>query len=117
MHKRRSPVERLLRSLRSGVYEMLILEVLASSPGAMHGYRILSILRDRGGGVLRLTESIVYEALRRLERDGLLKGEWVVTGSLGPPRRVYTITREGLEALEAARREARRLAEMLGVCS
>lgn len=41
-----------------------------------------------------------YRFLRRLEAEGLLHSTWAPGGGIGPLRRVYTVTDEGLEELE-----------------
>ena len=61
-----------------------------------HGYELLERLRafgmngDDPGGL--------YRALRALERDGLVHSAWE-TSSAGPDRRIYEITRRGMEEL------------------
>jgi PadR family transcriptional regulator, regulatory protein PadR len=61
-----------------------------------HGYELLQRLRpigfDRGdpGGL--------YRALRRLERDGFVRSSWQHSRA-GPDRRIYEITRRGMEDL------------------
>ena len=54
-----------------------------------------------------LLPATVYTTLRRLERRGLVKGSWedadVAAEERRPRRRYYTLTREGGEALGAAR--------------
>lgn len=63
-----------------------------------HGYELAARLRpmhdgdgDAGG---------VYRALRGLERLGLVRSEWEVSGA-GPDRRTYRITPEGVASLDA----------------
>ena len=41
-----------------------------------------------------------YRFLRRLEAEGVLHSTWAPGGGIGPLRRVYTVTDEGLEELE-----------------
>lgn len=62
-----------------------------------HGYELAARLRpmhdgdgDAGG---------VYRALRALERQGLVRSEWN-TSDVGPARRTYYVTPEGVTSLE-----------------
>jgi PadR family transcriptional regulator len=70
-----------------------------------HGYELLERLtafglsRDDPGGL--------YRSLRSLERDGLVHSAWE-TSRLGPERRIYELTRAGMEELH---RDARALAD------
>jgi PadR family transcriptional regulator, regulatory protein PadR len=84
-----------------GHLDALVLAALAAEPA--HGYGIIRRLRLSSGDVFRLAEGTVYPALHRLERDGLVKSRW--TNVRGRRRRVYRITRSGLEALAVRRLE------------
>ena len=61
-----------------------------------HGYELLDRLhafgfeRDDPGGL--------YRSLRALEREGLVRGAWEPSRE-GPPRRIYELTRRGMERL------------------
>ena len=61
-----------------------------------HGYELLERLKPLGfdgddpGGL--------YRALRALEREGLVRSAWEAS-SAGPDRRIYEITRGGMEEL------------------
>src|SRR5919198_1277095 len=61
-----------------------------------HGYELLERLRPLG--FTRDDPGGLYRALRALERDGLVASEWEVS-DLGPDRRTYQLTREGMEEL------------------
>ncbi len=60
-----------------------------------HGYELLERLRafgfDRDPGGL-------YRALRALERDGCVRSSWEPS-TTGPERRIYQLSRAGMEAL------------------
>ena len=73
-----------------------------------HGYELLERLRafgyegsDPGG---------LYRALRKLEKEALVRSGWEPSGA-GPHRRIYEITRPGMEELH---RKAKGLAEARG---
>jgi transcriptional regulator len=63
--------------LVQGTLHMLILKTLALEP--MHGYGIGVRLEQISAGVFRVNAGSLFPALRRLERDGLIRGEWQVT--------------------------------------
>jgi poly-beta-hydroxybutyrate-responsive repressor len=73
-----------------------------------HGYELLERLRafgfegsDPGG---------LYRALRKLEKEGFVHSAWEPSGT-GPHRRIYEITRAGMEELH---RRAKGLAHARG---
>src|SRR5688572_31141929 len=63
--------------LVQGTLHMLILKTLALEP--MHGYGIGVRLEQISKGVFQVTAGSLFPALRRLERDGLIAGDWRVT--------------------------------------
>jgi PadR family transcriptional regulator len=63
--------------LVQGTLHMLILKTLALEP--MHGYGIGLRLEQISKGVFQVNAGSLFPALRRLERDGLIAGEWRVT--------------------------------------
>ncbi len=85
--------------LVQGTLDMLILKTLALEP--MHGYGIGVRLQQISQGVFQINAGSLFPAFRRLERDGLIKGEWRATEnnrrakyySLTPPGRA-TLKRE-----------------------
>lgn len=91
-----------------GHLDLLLLGML-DRIGPVHGYALISGLRERSGGAFDLPEGSVYPALHRLERDGLVASQW----STDAPRRrrVYWLTPDGKAALAVKRREWRTLAQ------
>jgi transcriptional regulator len=69
--------------------------------GSRHGYAIGQELLRRSAGALDLPTGTIYPALHRLERAGLIEGEWEQDG--GRRRRMYQLTRSGRRALERER--------------
>ncbi len=63
-----------------------------------HGYTLLDRLGEFGFPPGTLDPSVVYRALREMEEDGLVTS-YREPGSQGPPRRVYSITPAGEQAL------------------
>src|SRR5205085_7925281 len=73
------PVERVIMGDKSsdlvqGTLDMLILKTLALEP--MHGYGISVRIEQMSKGVFRLNAGSLFLAIQRLERDGLIDGEW-----------------------------------------
>jgi DNA-binding PadR family transcriptional regulator len=66
-----------------------------------------------------LPSGTVYPAMRRLERDGLIRSQWerktIAEAELRPPRRYYRLTRSGQTALEASRKRYPLLARLAEV--
>jgi DNA-binding PadR family transcriptional regulator len=83
--------------LLKGNLDMLLLAILRDGP--RHGYGVIEELRRRSDSLFDLPEGTIYPALHRLERQGVLRSEWAVTG--GRRRRMYEITADGLAALAA----------------
>jgi PadR family transcriptional regulator PadR len=94
------------RERLKGNLDLLLLSVLAAGP--VHGYAIISALRERSGGSFDLPEGTIYPALHRLEDSGLLSSSWAQAE--GRRRRVYGLTDAGVAALAAQRTEWRTFA-------
>lgn len=90
------------RDLSKGDIPTLILAVLTEGP--CHGYAIAREVERRSSEVFRLREGSLYPALRVLEQDGLIEGQWEAQGS-GPARKVYVITSAGHAELAKRARE------------
>ncbi|HEY7088300.1 MAG TPA: helix-turn-helix transcriptional regulator [Tepidisphaeraceae bacterium] len=97
-----------------GHLETLVLSALRK--GDAHGFEILRRLRDAGEGALELKEGSLYPALYRLERQGMIKGEWEdsTTPRRGPRRRIYRLTDKGRRQLEKARGEFQHFISVIG---
>lgn len=96
------------RSIVQGTLDMLILRTLALEP--MHGYGIGTRLTQISRGVFNVNAGSLFPALRRLERDGLIRGEWQASEH-NRRARYYSITASGRAAL---RRQTRQWAAQSG---
>jgi poly-beta-hydroxybutyrate-responsive repressor len=67
-----------------------------------HGYDLLERLRPLGFG--RDDPGRLYRALRQLESDELVRSVWEKSTS-GPDRRMYELTRAGMETLHACAKD------------
>ena len=72
----------------------------AIEAGHVYGF---SVMETTG-----LPSGTVYPALRRLEREGLIRSQWesqtIADADQRPPRKYYRITRAGKATLEASQR-------------
>lgn len=79
--------------MRKGMLEYCILLLLRKGPS--YANDIISKLRD---AEMIVVEGTLYPLLNRLKKDGLLLYEWQESMQ-GPPRKYYSLTQEGREAL------------------
>ena len=78
-----------------GTLEGIVLAILAKQPA--YGYEITAMLRERGFS--DLAEGPVYALLVRVEQRGFVDVE-KVPSEKGPPRKVFSINRQGREQLD-----------------
>ena len=76
-----------------------------------HGYDLLERLRPFGFD--RSDPGGLYRALRRLESEGLVHSAWEPSDA-GPDRRIYELTRAGMEELHDAAKALSEAREVLG---
>ncbi len=82
-----------------GSLDLLVLKIL-SRHSRLHGYAIMTAIKDRSGEVLRAEEGSLYPALHRMEEAGWIRAEWVTKDS-GRRARVYELTAAGKKQLAA----------------
>ena len=80
-----------------GSLDLLILKILSRRP-RLHGYAIMSAIKDVSGDVLRAEEGSLYPALHRMEEAGWVRAEWI-TKDTGRRARIYELTRLGKKQL------------------
>jgi PadR family transcriptional regulator, regulatory protein PadR len=88
--------------LVQGTLDMLILKTLALEP--MHGYGITVRLEQMSKGTFRINAGSLFVALQRLERAGLIKGEWKATEN-SRRAKYYILTQKGRKRLDSETRE------------
>ena len=93
--------------LLQGTLDFLILKTL--SRGSMHGFQIARWIQSVTEGVLRVEEGTLYPALHRLDRKGLIAGEWGVSDR-GRRARFYRLTVAGERVLLREARDWSRFA-------
>jgi PadR family transcriptional regulator PadR len=91
-----------------GILEGIVLAILSIRPA--YGYEITAWLRDQGFS--DIAEGTIYALLIRVEQRGFVDVK-KVPSEKGPPRKVYSLNREGREYLEEFWRTWSFLAERL----
>lgn len=86
-------LENVQAQMRKGVLEYCILLVIARGPA--YASDILNALKASN---LIVVEGTIYPLLSRLKRAEYLEYSWVESQA-GPPRKYYTLTDKGREAL------------------
>ncbi len=103
------------RSILPGTLELLILRVLRDEPA--HGLGISRSLRSRSEGVIELQDGALYQALHRMENEGLIASDWGHADS-GKRAKFYHLAPEGTRRLttevEAWHRYAHAVSLILG---
>jgi len=82
-----------------GSLDLLVLKLLSRRP-RLHGYAIMSAIRDASEEVLRVEEGSLYPALHRMEESGWIRAEWVSKEN-GRRARIYVLTAAGRKRLAA----------------
>ena len=85
-----------LTPLLKGTVDLLILRSLQQGPS--HGYEVSRWVHDRTDGVLTLEDAALYQALHRLEDEGLIASEWGVSEN-NRRAKYYELTAEGRRRL------------------
>ncbi|WP_243543915.1 helix-turn-helix transcriptional regulator [Pseudodesulfovibrio tunisiensis] len=75
-----------------------LLMVLRDGPS--YGYELIQRIAEFGFLRGDAPPGMVYRHLRQMDEDGLVRSEWDAEGD-GPAKRVYSVTAEGLEVLDA----------------
>ena len=88
--------------LVQGTLDMLILKTLALEP--LHGYGIGIRIEQISKGVFQVNAGSLFPAFRRLERDGLIKGEWRATEN-NRRAKWYALTARGRARLKDSTRD------------
>jgi PadR family transcriptional regulator PadR len=90
-----------------GTLDMLVLKSLSLE--AMHGFGISRRIEQVSGGVFRVNPGSLLVAFQRLERQGLVNGEWRVSEN-NRRARFYQLTAKGRKHLSAAQSDWKRRA-------
>ena len=90
------------RELMKVSIDSLLLCLILQQP--MYGYQIIKELEKKSQGYFKLKEGTLYPALHRLEKAGLILGNWQMLPN-GRQRRYYHITEKGYQTLVAKRNQ------------
>ena len=82
-----------------GSLDLLVLKIL-SRMQRLHGYAIMSAIKNASGEVLRVEEGSLYPALHRMEETGWIRARWI-TKENGRRTRIYELTAAGKKQLDA----------------
>ncbi|MFI3262308.1 MAG: PadR family transcriptional regulator [Rikenellaceae bacterium] len=94
MTAKTNQADNIQSQMRKGVLEYCILAILSRSD--CYASEILSELKSSN---MIVVEGTLYPILTRQKNQGLLSYRWEESPQ-GPPRKYYTLTREGWEALQ-----------------
>ena len=83
-----------LAPLRKGLLELAVLKVISGR--AVYAADILERLLNTP---FKTQEGTLYPLLSKLRRDGAVKYEWAESSG-GPPRKYYSLTKEGESTLK-----------------
>jgi len=84
------------RDLLLSSIEPLLLYLISQQP--LYGYQIMKEIEARSQGYFKFKEGTLYPVLHRLERSGLVRGQWHRLPS-GRQRKYYHITEKGHASL------------------
>ncbi len=91
---------RRITQLRKGILELAVMGVLYNE--RHYGYSLIRVLSEDGS--VSLKEGTIYPILARLDRDGLVRAEWVESDQ-GPPRKYYALTASGRQLFDEMSQE------------
>lgn len=91
--------------------ELSLHVLLAVGDGAAHGYAIGKDIHERSGGRLDPTTGALYQALKRLTAEGLVR-QVTVRDSADPRRKYFALTAAGKRAVAAEVRRLEGLVEL-----
>ena len=86
------------RDLIQGTLDMLILKSLSLEP--MHGFGVTRRIEQISHGVFRVNPGSLLLAFQRMERQGLVTGEWRASEN-NRRAKYYQLTAKGRKRLEA----------------
>jgi len=82
--------------LVQGTLDLLVLRTM--SAGASHGYGIANLVHERTDGELAIEDAALYQALHRIERQGLVEADWRPSEN-NRRARYYSLTPAGRKRL------------------
>ena len=92
--------------LVQGTLDLLLLKILALEP--LHAWAVSQRLKQISGDVLQVSDGSLYPSLHKLEQEGWVSAEWLVSDTR---RRVkfYSLTKAGRKHLASQTADWKRL--------
>ena len=84
------------KNLTAASTRPLILGILKQ--GKSYGYLIISKIKELSGGKMKWSDGMLYPVLHRLEKEELIRSEWIMSDG-SRPRKYYEITELGKKEL------------------
>ena len=84
------------KHLTAATTKPIILAILKQ--GKSYGYLIIKKIKEWSGGQLEWSDGMLYPVLHRLEKDKLIRSEWILSDD-SRPRKYYEITAKGKKEL------------------
>lgn len=84
------------KELLKGTAKTLVLQLL--SEREMHGYELLTMMKEKSKNLIEITEGTLYPLLHTLEEDGFLTSSWEKSAGKRK-RKIYAITPDGKKSL------------------
>ncbi len=81
-----------------GTLDLLILTAL--SDGELHGYDVVTWIREATNGALRIDDGALYTSLHRMEERGWVESEWG-NSDTGKRAKFYRLTAAGRRAVRS----------------
>jgi transcriptional regulator len=95
-----------------GTLDLLVLKSLSLAP--LHGWGISQRIQQLSRDALQIGQGSLYPALYRLEKKGLIKGEWGTTEN-NREAKYYRLTAAGQKALATEIEDWNRFAAAVGL--
>ncbi len=103
--------QRILKDLRLGLYKLIVLSIIHKY-GPIHGYNLRKKIEELSSGLLKPSESTVYDTLKKLEKLGLIESYWVASSGY-PMKKYYCIKAENEELVKDIIHEALKEGEII----
>lgn len=95
--------------VKKGYLELCLLLLIRSSK-RMYGLELLERLENLN---LSVKEGTLYPLLNRLTDDGFLQATWETEGSKGHPRKFYSLTKKGGQAVLEMEEEFNKMVDLV----
>ena len=105
--------KKFIKEINAGSTSLILLSVMDQAKEPLYGYQIARMIASAPQAEADMKLSALYPVLRSLENNGLLRSR-VEPSVTGPPRKYYSITDEGREALAEWSRIWRAMADRVG---